>query len=158
MAAMPEPSAENDYLADHIALLRRSLQRLTGRALVDPSLSGAAAAQAAFEAPFALLSHDTAGDPIFTYANRTAMTLFGMEWEAITTLPSRHSAETLRQEERDRLLRAVTEHGYIDDYNGVRIAKDGRRFRIEAATVWNLYDENGTYRGQAACFSHWTML
>lgn len=42
--------------------------------------------------------------------------------------------------------------GYIDDYAGVRITADGRRFAIAGATVWNLIDGDGTLHGQAACF------
>ena len=30
------------------------------------------------------------------------------------------------------------------------------RFRIERATVWNVVDAGGVYRGQAATFSEWT--
>jgi len=45
----------------------------------------------------------------------------------------------------------VARQGYIDDYSGVRIAKSGRRFLIERATVWNLGEVE--YQGQAATFS-----
>lgn len=31
-------------------------------------------------------------------------------------------------------------------------------FRIERATVWNLGDEQGEPRGQAAAFSEWDLL
>jgi hypothetical protein len=33
--------------------------------------------------------------------------------------------------------------GFIDDYAGVRIARTGRRFLIQRATVWNLTDDQG---------------
>ena len=62
------------------------------------------------------------------------------------------------REERSALLRRVTEQGYIDDYQGVRIARDGSRFLIHRATVWNLIDDTGRYHGQAAYFSTWTPL
>ena len=64
----------------------------------------------------------------------------------------------MAREERERLLRRVADQGFIDDYAGVRIAADGRRFRIEQAVVWNLVDEAGTLQGQAACFHHWRPL
>jgi hypothetical protein len=73
-------------------------------------------------------------------------------------LPSRFSAEAPLREERQALLDRVSRHGFIDDYAGVRIAADGRRFRIEAATVWNLVDPDGSVHGQAAAFSRWTDL
>jgi hypothetical protein len=53
------------------------------------------------------------------------------------------------------LLEAVTRHGFIDDYRGVRVSQSGRRFLIENATVWNLLDEAGAPYGQAATFSVW---
>ena len=76
-----------------------------------------------------------------------------MAWAEFTRTPSRLTAEAPNREERARLLAAVTAHGFIDDYSGIRIAKTGRRFRIAQATVWNLLDETGNYSGQAALFS-----
>jgi hypothetical protein len=37
----------------------------------------------------------------------------------------------------------------------MRIAKSGRRFWIENATVWELIDEAGRRHGQAAAFRQW---
>ena len=62
------------------------------------------------------------------------------------------------REERARLLAAVTERGFIDDYSGVRISKTGRRFKISRAMVWNLLTEEGKLCGQAAMFRHWELL
>jgi hypothetical protein len=70
-------------------------------------------------------------------------------------MPSRLSAEPLAREERARLLARVAARGYVDDYTGVRISSTGRRFRVRDATVWNLTDEQGYYRGQAACLRRW---
>ena len=91
-------------------------------------------------------------NPVFNYGNVCAQQLFGMDWHEFTQLPSRLSAEPLAREERARLLARVTQHGYVDDYAGVRIAKDGTRFMIRNATVWNLMDQDGRYCGQAARF------
>lgn len=154
----PGPGPENAYLQGHAALLLRSHRHWTGRDLVDPALSPAEAARALYHAPFAVLSHDAAPDPRFTYANLTAQRLFEMAWGEIVGLPSRHSAEPLVQAERERLLARVAEQGYIDDYSGVRIARSGSRFRIRSATVWNLIDELGRPCGQAACFGDWQAL
>jgi len=65
------------------------------------------------------------------------------------------TAEAVHGQERARLLDAVSRHGFIDDYRGVRISKTGRRFLIENATVWNLLDDNGAHYGQAAAFRAW---
>ncbi len=156
MTAMPSES--NRYLCEHAALLIDSFRRLTGGDLVPPGLAPNEAARQLFEAPFAIVSHDAAPDPVFTYGNRTALRLFEMSWSDFTALPSRHSAEAPRRQERERLLREVARRGFVDDYGGVRISAGGRRFRIEGATVWNLVDAQGRLCGQAATFADWTFL
>ena len=153
--AYPPPTAENEWLRPHVHLLRHSFCRLTGRHLIDPALSDREAAEAIWLAPFVVVSHDTAADPIFTYGNETALGLFKLPWEAFTTLPSRLSAETPDQVERARLLAEVARQGFIENYQGIRIASRGQRFRIQQAVVWNLIDEAGSYRGQAATFGQW---
>ncbi len=158
MGQFSRPDKTNDYLVDHVNLLRRSLRQWTGRDLVASELSPEAGAQAVFSAPFAVVSHTADSDPVFNYANATALELFDMTWEAFTALPSRLSAEPLAREERARLLARVTRDGYIDDYSGVRIAHSGKRFLIEGATVWNLANEAGNYCGQAAMFRRWRLL
>ena len=155
---MSPPDAANRFLADHVRLLRTSLKALTGQELVAASFSDAEAADAIFHAPFAVLSHGTAYDPIFNYANQTALSLFEMTWGELTALPSRLSAEAPNREERARLLAQVTQHGFIGDYTGVRISRTGRRFQISQATVWNLHDEAGQPRGQAALIREWAFL
>jgi len=152
------PAPENRFLAEHVLLMRDSLKHWTGRDLVPSGLSEEVAARQVFEAPFAVMSHDTAKDPVFNYANRTTLDLFEMTWEEFTALPSRLSAEPVARAERDRLLAAVSGDGFIDDYSGVRISKNGKRFLIENATVWNLVDVTGAYRGQAATFERWRYL
>lgn len=158
MSPRPEPSEANGFLDAHAGLLLRSFSRLTGRALVDPALPPQVQARVLFEAPFVVLSHDTASDPVFNYGNRTALHLFELTWEELTRLPSRRSAEPVHRDERQRLLTTVARQGYIDDYRGIRISKNGRRFLIERAVVWNVLDDDGTYHGQAATFSEWTFL
>ena len=153
-----EPGEDNQFLAGHVALLLASLRHWTGRDLVDPQLPIVEQARQMFDAPFALLSHNTADDPILNYANRVGMQLFELNWEELTQTPSRLTAEPVHRDERARLLDAVTRNGFIDDYRGVRVAKSGRRFLIENATVWNLLDENGAPYGQAATFRAWKYL
>jgi len=152
-----EPSPANAFLAEHVAMLCACYQRSTGADLMVPD-SGQSLAEALYQAPFVVLSHGTESDPIFNYANLTAQRLFEMTWAQITALPSRFSAEPLSREERARLLAAVSEHGFIDDYRGVRVSSSGRRFMIERATVWNLKDAQGRRAGQAATFAEWTLL
>jgi hypothetical protein len=158
MSAFPKPAPENYYLAQHVAFLLTSLKHWTGRDLVPDRRPIEEQARQVFHAPFALVSHDTAADPVFNYANRTALDLFEMTWEEFTALPSRLSAEPPSQEERTQLLTTVRAHGFIDGYEGVRISKTGRRFRIEDVTVWNLFDDERRYYGQAAVYSRWMFL
>jgi MEKHLA domain-containing protein len=107
-----------------------------------------------YDAPAALLMHGTEADPLFCYANRTAQRLWGLTWDEFIGLPSRLSAEPLVQAERERLLARVRAHGFIDDYEGVRIAKGGTRFRIFGAVVWMVVVDGATY-GQAALLREW---
>ena len=153
-----EPCAGNGYVERHARLLLASFRRWTGRDLVAPDLPPRAQARALFNAPFAVLSHDTATDPMLNYANRTALLLFELDWSELTVMPSRLTAEAPERTERARLLADVSRRGYIDDYRGVRVSKTGRRFSIQRATVWNLLDESGGVCGQAATFSHWRFL
>lgn len=153
-----EPCESNGFLAHYVALVLASLRHWTGRNLVDPQLPLVVQARQIFEAPFAVLSHNTAADPILNYSNRVGMELFELSWPELTQTPSRLTAEPVHRDERARLLEAVTRHGFIDDYRGVRVSKTGRRFLIENATVWNLLDESGQPYGQAATFSNWKYL
>jgi hypothetical protein len=150
-----EPGPNNNYLANHVALLLGSLKAVTGRDLIDPQAEPLETARQLYEAPFFVASHDTLGDPILTYGNRFAQDLFEMSWEEFTATPSRYTAEAPNREERARLLAEVTKNRFIDNYSGIRISSTGKRFRIKQATVWNLMDPNGNNAGQAATFSHW---
>ncbi len=155
---IPVPAPDNAWLATHAALLLCSYRHWTGRDLIDSRLTGTEAARALYHAPFVVLSHDTAPDPRFNYANLAAQRLFELPWSRIVGMPSRLSAEPLEQEARARLLDAVTRQGYTDDYSGVRITASGRRFLIRQATVWNLVDADGRLLGQAASFARWEFL
>jgi hypothetical protein len=154
---MQYPSEANHFLAEHAACIRHSYRQLLGKDLL-PSAKNEQFAHLLFYAPFAVVSHDTATDPVFNYANLKALQLFEFAWDEFTRLPSRLSAEPVNQAERERLLTTVTEKGYIDHYEGVRLSKTGKRFLIKNAVVWNLLDKDGGYQGQAACFEQWMFL
>jgi len=155
------PSRENHYYCDHILLISGSYCQLIGQKMAPSAWHSKQAhefAEMIFNAPFALISHGTETEPVFNYANKTAMRLFNMGWDEITALPSKYSAEQPDREQRVELLQEVKNRGFIENYAGVRIAKGGRRFYIEQATVWNLTDSAGAYYGQAAMFSDWRFL
>lgn len=156
-ARMAEPGPENDYYRIHIERLLASYSHWTGKLLLNVFKDGKDA-RALYEAPFILLSHGLEQDPIFNYGNRTAQRIFGVTWVQLISMPSRHSAEPVTQSERGRLLARVQQTGYVDDYSGVRIARNGQRFFIRGALVWNVIDQAGNDCGQAACIERWEML
>jgi hypothetical protein len=142
----------------HSTILAHSYRRFTGRDLLPGVTDPLDLARGLFEAPWVLVSHGTETDPVLNYGNAAALALWEMTWAELTRTPSRLTAEAPARDERARLLAAVTTHGFIDDYSGIRISSRGRRFRIDKATVWNLVTEDGTHCGQAATFADWSFL
>jgi hypothetical protein len=61
------------------------------------------------------------------------------------------------REQRASFLAEVTTNGFVENYSGVRIAKDGSRFLIEQATVWNVVDvtKPENVLGQAVVIKKW---
>ena len=148
-----------DSVIAHSAILVRSFRRFTGRDLLPGLFNPLGLSRNLFTAPFVLVSHGTEADPVLNYGNQAALNLWEISWEELTRTPSRLTAEMPEREERARLLAAVSEHGFIDDYSGIRISRSGRRFRIAKATVWNLVGERGEQPyGQAAMFRDWQFL
>ena len=152
-----EPAPDNQFMPSEAQLILHSYQYFLGKPCIEPATSKNVA-QMLYEAPFALVAHDTRADPIFGYANRMAQNAFEMNWTEITSIPSRQSAEPVLQDERQSLLQRVHQFGFIDDYSGIRISKTGKRFWIRNATVWNVIDTNGARVGQAARFDRWDYL
>ena len=142
----------------HARRLADSHRRWTGRDLLPLESDDRELARKLFTAPFVLVSHGTEVDPVLNYGNATALALWEMSWEQLTSTPSRFTAEAPNREERARLLAEVTQNGFIANYAGVRISRTGRRFRIAQATVWNLIGDDGSPAGQAATFGQWEFL
>jgi hypothetical protein len=153
VAAVYERAAVKAYSR----LLGHSFARLTGRALVpgiDPSAPDFS--RALFHAPQHLVSHGTQIDPIFRYANRAALTLWEMDWDAFTRLASRHSAapDATIQADRDRFLSMAAQQGFVEGYEGTRVSASGRRFVIRQTVLWTVCDDTGHRHGQAALIGH----
>ncbi|MGO8766765.1 MAG: MEKHLA domain-containing protein [Limisphaerales bacterium] len=149
---------QTDLAIAHSQMLARSFKHFTGRELLPGSLSDEELAKRLFETPFVVVSHGTEADPILNYGNQAALALWETTWEEFTRTPSRLTAEMPNREERARLLEIAARRGFIDNYSGVRISKNGRRFEISRATIWNLISETGAPCGQAATFSEWKYL
>jgi len=145
-----------DNIESPTRLILANYRRWLGRDLAGIA-GGPEAAMQLFNAPCAVLSAlgPVASDHAFNYANRTALELFEYSWDELIGKPSSASAEPVHRDERRKLLDEVGRRGFIENYSGIRIGKNGRRFRIEKATVFNLTDDAGHYLGQAATFSRW---
>jgi hypothetical protein len=146
---------ENPEIISYSNLLSESFLQLTGQPLL---VSGSDLAKKLYEAPFALISHGIQVDPIFFYANQTAQKLWQMTWDEFVVFPSRLSVETMLQEERDRLLKEAQSKGYIDNFEGIRITKNGHRFKIQDAVLWNVMDSEGVQHGQACIIRRWDFV
>ncbi|MDQ0113967.1 MEKHLA domain-containing protein [Paenibacillus harenae] len=145
---------------EHALLLMDSYLRWTGRELVNRESVDdmTSSADVLFRAPRFILSHGTQADPVLNYGNALALKLWEMDWDKLTSTPSRLTAEPMERAERDRFFTLVTANGYVDDYTSIRISSTGRRFYIKQATVWNVIDEAGVYRGQAATFTEYSYI
>lgn len=140
----------------HSRLLFDAYKKETGKKLIEESFSSdEELAEMMYHAPFAILSHDAQDDPVFNYANETAQRLWEMSWQDFTKLPSRFSAEPVKEKERNAMLEGVREKGFITGYSGIRISRSGKRFTIKNATLWNIHDEVNVYYGQAVVFYNW---
>lgn len=149
---------QGEFAVSHAQILGRSFNHFTSRDLLPGNVPAAELAEKIFHAPFILVSHGLEPDPVLNYGNAAALALWEMSWDEFTRTPSRLTAEMPDRDERARLLAMVTARGFIDDYSGVRISKNGRRFKISGATVWNLLSSAGIPCGQAAMFAHWDFL
>ena len=139
-------------------ILANSYQQLLNKKLIDTNNTPEELAKVLFNAPFAVVSHNTKADPIFNYGNKTALKLWSMNWSKFTKTPSRLSAEPENRATRAKMLEQAAIQGYIDNYQGIRISSTGRRFTIAKAVIWSLTDELEQPCGQAAIFSDWQWL
>ncbi|MEZ6131054.1 MAG: MEKHLA domain-containing protein [Planctomycetaceae bacterium] len=139
------------------AALLNSYERWVGRSLISRT-NAVDDSRTLYEAPFVVVAHGTETDPLLNYGNLTALTLWKLSLNQFLGTPSRETAEPVHRDERAALLERTRQHGFIDDYSGIRISSTGDRFRIHQATVWNVVDDNDTVIGQAAAFAQWTPL
>ena len=64
----------------------------------------------------------------------------------------------MERETRRKFLQQAAEQGFVENFEGIRISRTGRRFVIKEVTLWNLADEEGNYCGQAATYARWEWL
>ncbi len=134
-------------------LLADSYSHWLKQPLVDPALTDEQASRWLYEeAPFGLLAHDTRADPVFIYGNVSAQRCFEYAWDELMQLPSRLSAPPQQVQGRREFLEQVGKQGFASGYRGLRISKSARTFWINDGVVWQLVDQAGVLRGQAALF------
>lgn len=102
-----------------------------------------------------LLSHSgtptSTNDPLFTFANTSALTAFGYSESEFIGMPSKYSAKQDARDARLRMMQQATELGIITGYAGERVHKSGKIFKIEEGIIWNLIEDDGNrIIGQAA--------
>ena len=139
-------------------LLLNSFCRWIGRDLLERVGDPDYQAHALFQSPFVVVSHGIEEDPLLNYGNQAALELWELTWEQLVKTPSRLTAEPVNRAEREWMLEQARSRGYLDTYQGVRIASTGRRFLVENALIWNVLNAEGERVGQAATFSQWTWL
>lgn len=146
---------KQETIIRHTQRLLLSYKYWTGKSLLDVDGTPEFIAQSLCEAPFMVFSHGMESDPIYNYGNQKALELWEVDWEQLTQMPSRYSAESMEQEERLRILNEVTSNGYVSNVGGVRISRSGKRIIISDFIIWNILDENKQKCGQAATFKEW---
>jgi hypothetical protein len=149
---------QQDEFINWCQVILNSYKKVVGKELIVRKGDKLEESKIIFFAPFVVVSHGTENPPIFNYANQMAQNLWEMSWDEITSLPSRESAIPDAREVREKMLQEVLEKGYVKNFQGVRISKSGKLFRIEDVTVWNLLDDNNNYCGQAATYPRWIFL
>lgn len=147
-----------EFISAQTKLLCDSFQHFVGRPLVETTNTEQTLIECLFNAPFVVVSHGLEHDPILNYGNATALALWEMTWAELTATPSRLTAEPSNQEARASAMAQVKKVGYTEGYSAVRISKSGRRFEIKNTVIWNLNNEEGLYKGQAATFADWSFL
>ena len=139
-------------------VLLQSHQRAFNRPLIaaaQPGRSRRLLCQELFACGFPVLAHDTDKDPRLSYANAAALQLWETNWDELIGLPSRLTAPDSERAERNSALGQAQRIDAVQNYRGIRISRQGRRFMINNAKIWTLWDAEERVCGQAACFSNW---
>jgi hypothetical protein len=149
----PPPAASNNYHRDHLAIVLANLKRWTAYDLIaDYGFDWETLGQQIFDADFYILSQNNAAEPILNYGNDRVLKLWEISWDELTTMHSRDTAKPVERSTRLAIMERVKANNYLSGYNGSRISKTGKEFKILDVTIWNLFTTNGDPYGQAAWF------
>ena len=114
--------------------------------------------QELFSMPSVVMAHDNQDEPCLTYANSAALHLWGRRWSDMVGMPSRLTAPIDQHQNRKSALMQAMEKHAIKGYQGIRIDSQGRKFVINNARIWTVWDEKNLSLGQAATFETWSHL
>mmetsp|Transcript_21162 Transcript_21162/g.31381 ORF Transcript_21162/g.31381 Transcript_21162/m.31381 type:complete len:243 (+) Transcript_21162:68-796(+) len=147
----------------HIKFLHKSVLNLTGRGLYDRmkvNIHDESSDNDIYKficrnERYVLISHGTQDDPVYNFGNLACLQAFARSWDNLTSMPSRLCVVSKSQDEalRIELMQNVTNFGFVDgEYRGYRVRGDGKFIKLTECCVWNCYEDNGEYIGQAALF------
>lgn len=139
-------------------IILNSYQQLLNKELIDRSGDELTQSKNLFFTDIVVFSHNTDLDPIYNYGNEKGLQLWEMDWQQLNNTPSRTTTQPLLREEREHLLAETITKGYVENCQGIRISRTGKKYQIKDITIWNLVDEKGESCGQAATFSQWEKL
>jgi MEKHLA domain len=163
----PSPMWYSDTMVEHAGHLIRTFHALSGKELVPLKLlddDPAEAAKALFFLPDrVVVSHGTQEGPegpVLNYGNSAALKRWSASWEQLTSMPSKYTAEPMEQSARQAFLDTVTKNDIVENYSGVRVTTEGKRFLLINGSVWNVKPKefDGLRIGQAATFNAWEDL
>ena len=119
-------------------LLLHAHQRAFSRPLIaaaQPGHSKRLICQHLFACGFPVLAHGTEQDPKLSYANAAALQLWVSHWDELIGMPSRLTAPDSERAERSSALGQAKHLDAVQNYRGIRINRNGRRFMINKARI-----------------------
>ena len=149
------PQKNNSYYQKFIDLLYDGLKKYGLQQYFHNEKGEKLNAEQIYKAPFILLSHNKqTQQPKFCYANKKGLELFEYKWKEFIQTPSKNSVNENESENRKKLFKQVENKGFIEQYSGIRVSKNGKLFKIANVLVWN--SPNKKY--QSALIKNWNYL
>ncbi|TVU59214.1 MEKHLA domain-containing protein [Vibrio atlanticus] len=138
-----------DYVKQ-VKIISHNYNRIFGKQLYRENNSDLEIFYEVWNSHFAIVSHGTEINPLFNFANKKALEIFELNYLDFIGLPSIQTADALAAEDRIMLLNDVNRHGFVKNYSGIRVSAKGKKFQICDAVIFNLFDFEYNYHGQAA--------
>ncbi len=132
-------------IIDHVKLLHDSLKKLTGRGLCERMGISDTVMDSNVDTynniclndRFVLVSHGIQEDPVYNFSNQAGLEAFVRSWDQFIKLPSRQSVvfQSFDEELRIKLMKRVTDDGYVEGASGIRVRGDDKFIRLVDAVV-----------------------